>query len=55
MEAFLRRFNDEDIICLQEVGDYASDLIKQNFKSYHIHKFSKGAVILSKHKIIKKD
>jgi endonuclease/exonuclease/phosphatase family metal-dependent hydrolase len=54
MEAFLRRFNDEDIICLQEVGDYASDLIKQNFKSYHIHKFSKGAVILSKHKIIKK-
>ncbi len=54
MEAFLKRFNDEDIICLQEVGDYASDLIKLNFKSYHIHKFSKGAVILSKHKIIKK-
>lgn len=54
MEDFLHRFNDEDIICLQEVGDYASDLIKKNFKSYFIHKFSKGAVILSKHKIVKK-
>lgn len=55
MEAFLRRFNDEDIICLQEVGDYASDLIKQNFKSYHIHKFSKGRSSLANIKSLKKD
>lgn len=54
MEAFLKRFGDEDVICMQEVGAYASDLIKKNFKHYQIHKFSKGAVILSRHKMIKK-
>ena len=55
MEAFRVGSTMKTLSVLQEVGDYASDLIKQNFKSYHIHKFSKGAVILSKHKIIKKD
>ena len=45
---------DDYYLSAKRVGDYASDLIKQNFKSYHIHKFSKGAVILSKHKIIKR-
>jgi endonuclease/exonuclease/phosphatase family metal-dependent hydrolase len=54
MNAFLERFNDEDIICLQEVGSYASDVISKNFKTYNIHKISKGTVILSKHKILKK-
>ncbi|MBK8701985.1 MAG: endonuclease/exonuclease/phosphatase family protein [Saprospiraceae bacterium] len=54
MKEFLRRFQDEDIICLQEVGAYASDLLRNNFGDYHVHKFNKGAVILSKHKITKK-
>ena len=54
MNDFLERFKDEDIICLQEVGAYASDIINKNFKKYNIHKFDKGAVILSRHKMIKK-
>jgi endonuclease/exonuclease/phosphatase family metal-dependent hydrolase len=54
MEGFLSRFKDEDILCLQEVGEYATDIIKKNFKDYHIHKFDKGTIILSKHKMIKK-
>jgi endonuclease/exonuclease/phosphatase family metal-dependent hydrolase len=53
MEEFLTRFEDEDIICLQE-GSYATDVLKKPFKKYNIHKFDKGAVILSKHRIIKK-
>jgi vancomycin resistance protein VanJ len=54
MESFLAKFADEDIICLQEVGSYATDVLKKPFKTYNIHKFDKGAVILTKHKIIKK-
>jgi endonuclease/exonuclease/phosphatase family metal-dependent hydrolase len=54
LEEFLSRFEDEDTISLQEVGSYASDIIKKPFSKYHIHKFDKGAVILSKHPIIKK-
>ncbi len=54
MEGFLTRFKDEDIICLQEVGKYASDIIKKNFGDYNIHKFDKGTIILSKHKMLKK-
>jgi endonuclease/exonuclease/phosphatase family metal-dependent hydrolase len=54
MNHFLDRFKDEDIICLQEVGSYAEDIIKKNFKNYNIHKYDKGAVIISKHKIINK-
>lgn len=54
MNHFLERFKDEDIICLQEVGMYAEDIIKKNFKNYNIHKYDKGAVIISRHKIINK-
>jgi endonuclease/exonuclease/phosphatase (EEP) superfamily protein YafD len=54
LDTFLSRFKDEDIICLQEVGLYATDVIKRNFKNYNIHKFDKGTVIISKHKMIKK-
>jgi endonuclease/exonuclease/phosphatase family metal-dependent hydrolase len=54
MNRFLSRFDDEDIICLQEVGNYATDVINKKFKPYNIYKTDKGAVILSKHKIIKK-
>ncbi len=54
MGGFLSRFKDEDIICLQEVGKYASDIIKKNFSDYNIHKFDKGTVILTRHKMLKK-
>ncbi len=54
MNGFLSRFMDEDIICLQEVGVYAFEIIQRNFKDYNIHKIDKGTVILSKHKILKK-
>jgi endonuclease/exonuclease/phosphatase family metal-dependent hydrolase len=53
---FLKRFEDEDIICLQEVGDYASEMLKSDasFKKWNLHKLDKGAIILSKHNIIDK-
>lgn len=54
MAEFLERFKDEDVLCLQEIGTYANEIINKNFKDYNIHKFNKGAVILSKHKMIKK-
>jgi endonuclease/exonuclease/phosphatase family metal-dependent hydrolase len=54
MSDFLERFKDEDIICLQEIGTYADEIINKNFEDYNIHKFNKGAVILTKHKMIKK-
>jgi endonuclease/exonuclease/phosphatase family metal-dependent hydrolase len=54
MEAFLTRFQDEDILCLQEVGDYAIDVLKKPFKGYNLHRFEKGTVIITKHEILKK-
>ncbi len=54
LEEFLSRFQDEDIICLQEVGSYATDVLKRPFAKYNMHKFDKGAIILTKHRIIKK-
>ena len=49
MNTFLERFADEDIICLQEVGLFAVDLLKKNYPNYQIHNIGKGAIILSKH------
>jgi endonuclease/exonuclease/phosphatase family metal-dependent hydrolase len=54
MVSFISRFKDEDIICLQEVGSYATDVLKKPFKDYNIHKFEKGTVIISRHEILKK-
>lgn len=54
MFEYLKRFDDEDILCLQEVGAYASDILKKGFPNHEIYKIDKGAVILSKHRIINK-
>lgn len=54
MNTFLKRFADEDIICLQEVGPFAVDLLKKNYANYNIHNLGKGAIILSKHPILNK-
>ena len=54
MNTFLQRFADEDIICLQEVGLFAQDLLNKNYPNYQMHNINKGAIILSKHPIINK-
>lgn len=54
MNEFLERFKDEDIICLQEIGLFANEIIQKEFDNYNIHKFDKGAVIISKHRMVKK-
>lgn len=48
---FLKRFKDEDVVCLQEVGGYAYDLIKKEFNDWNHHKLQRGAMIMSKHPI----
>jgi endonuclease/exonuclease/phosphatase family metal-dependent hydrolase len=54
MSTFLKRFADEDIMCLQEVGPFAVDLLKKNYANYQMHNIGKGAIILSKHPIVKR-
>lgn len=49
---FLERFDDEDILCLQEVGDFAYDILKKQFPKHHFHWLKKGAIIISRHPII---
>jgi endonuclease/exonuclease/phosphatase family metal-dependent hydrolase len=49
---FLERFDDEDILCFQEVGVYANEQLSKNLPHKYIHKLKKGAVIVSKHPII---
>ena len=51
---FLSRFNDEDIICFQEVGAFATDVLSKNIDLSYKHKLDKGTVIYSKHPIINK-
>jgi endonuclease/exonuclease/phosphatase family metal-dependent hydrolase len=55
MREFMNRFKDEDIICLQEFGPYANDIVKNNpeFKHLSIHRINnKKTAILSKHTFI---
>jgi endonuclease/exonuclease/phosphatase family metal-dependent hydrolase len=54
MFEYLKRFSDEDVLCLQEVGAYATDILKKSFPSHEMYQTNKGAVILSKHRIINK-
>ncbi len=54
MSHFLSRFQDEDIICMQEVGTYASEVLNKAIPNKNVHKLDKGAIIMSKHQIIKK-
>ncbi|MFZ1750543.1 MAG: endonuclease/exonuclease/phosphatase family protein [Saprospiraceae bacterium] len=51
---FLEQFSDVDIFCIQEVGDYAYDILKKTFPKHHLYYKEKGAVILSKYTFIKK-
>ncbi|HMP28503.1 MAG TPA: endonuclease/exonuclease/phosphatase family protein [Saprospiraceae bacterium] len=56
MRAFIKRFKDEDIICLQEYGAYAHDIFQgdQDFKKWSIHRTNTWTAILTKHKIVDK-
>lgn len=51
---FLFRFKDEDIICLQEVGAFASDILANNLNHPFVHRTNKGVIIFSKHPIVNK-
>jgi endonuclease/exonuclease/phosphatase family metal-dependent hydrolase len=51
---YLNNFQEYDIICLQEVGDYAYDILKKVFPKHIVYYKKKGAVILSRYHITKK-
>ena len=51
---FLKIYEETDVMCFQEVGDYALEILKNTFKNHKIYHTKKGAVILSKHPMIKK-
>ncbi len=51
---FLRQYQETDIFCIQEVGDYAYDILKKTFPDHYLYFKDKGAVILSKYPFIKK-
>lgn len=51
---FLNQYKDTDIFCIQEVGDYAYDILRKTFPSHHMFFKQKGAVILSKYPFIQK-
>ena len=51
---FLQKYKDTDILCIQEVGDYARDILKSTFPKHHMYFKNKGAVILSRFPIVDK-
>ncbi|MBK8624370.1 MAG: endonuclease/exonuclease/phosphatase family protein [Saprospiraceae bacterium] len=51
---FLKQYKETDIFCIQEVGDYAFDILKKTFPNHHLYYKEKGAVILSKHRFLNK-
>lgn len=51
---FLNKYNNIDIFCIQEVGQYAHDVLKSSFPNHHFYYKDKGATILSKHPFLKK-
>lgn len=52
---FLEKYKNVDIFCIQEVGDYARDILKNAFPKHQMHfKNDKGAVILSEFPIVDK-
>ncbi len=51
---FLDQYKDTDVFCIQEVGDYAFDILKKTFPSHHLYFKQKGAAILSKYPIVQK-
>ncbi|MCZ2100279.1 MAG: endonuclease/exonuclease/phosphatase family protein [Chitinophagales bacterium] len=52
--AFLEKYKDTDVLCIQEVGDYARDILKSTFPKHHMYFKNKGAVILSRFPIVDK-
>lgn len=50
---FLAQYSDVDIFCFQEVGEYAYNLLKEVYKDHKFHRLQKGAVILSRHPILR--
>lgn len=51
---FLNQYKKMDILCVQEVGEYAYDILKKNFPKHQLYYKEKGAVILSKFPIVNK-
>jgi endonuclease/exonuclease/phosphatase family metal-dependent hydrolase len=51
---FLTNYKETDIFCIQEVGAYALDVLKKSFPEHHVYYKEKGAIILSKHPIVRK-
>lgn len=51
---YFEQYKDLDIFMLQEVGDYAHEILKNIFNKHHFHYIKKGAVIISKYPIVKK-
>ena len=51
---FLEQYKDTDIFCIQEVGDYAYDILKKTFPDHFIHYKEKGAIIMSKYPFLNK-
>lgn len=52
MKEFLGRFQDEDILCFQEVGAYGREVLKKSLPNHKVHRLNKGAIIMTKHTII---
>ncbi len=51
---YFKKYEDIDIFLVQEVGDYAYDILKEVYHRHHIYYIKKGAVIVSKYPFIKK-
>lgn len=51
---FLEQYRDVEIFCIQEVGDYALEILKKSYPTHYLYHKSKGAVILSKYPFDKK-
>ena len=50
----LEEWRDEDILCFQEVGEYANEVIHKAFPKFHFHRLNRGAIIVSQHPFLKK-
>ncbi len=50
----MENFDSIDVLCFQEVRDYAAKLLDKKFPNHYHHVSEKSSVILSKHRILKK-
>lgn len=51
---YFKKYEELDVFLLQEVGDYAHDILREVFSNHHVYYIKKGAVIISKYPILKK-